>query len=547
MTLRAATRATHTPAMATRTTAGDVGELRDAADALVAAWSAAAAPRTTSGQQRAILRMFGVGGVDREGHPLAAEVVDRHLAPDPRRLGAGIALPFAMAMAEYDLAPQALALEAAAGAVDLALEAELLDEPGRRAIAESNAVRLARSALERIDANRLARRELLDQLGEARRPLVGMSLVEPAIVDAVGEARDAVAAGVDLLRIAVPPGRELSAGLARAGRPIAAWRPDERSRPGLDAPDTAAAPVPTGSQRALAVLRRAADEMAARRGAYVRLATEAPALTAPEQAVVACFERIDIVFADPMGEIVAGHVDPDRAIVDHAFAHRLLARSGASLLIGAGPLVVASDLASGVPSDPATRAGRALALQLLAVRLALRAGLPPERVIVGALPDWIADEPEAAARAAGEVSIRRALFAGHPLAFTEPPVRDDLAGAWGAILAAVLPDAGDVALILRRSVRPAGHLVGSTAAVVDVAASLARPEAASLGPTAVAHRDGAIRAAGATLEALGIRGWRALIGDPSGLDADRIGGDAVAERREAFDPFAVADPGAVPA
>ena len=99
MTLRAAARASHTPAMAKRTTAGDVGHLRDAGDALAASWGAAAATRTTSGQQWAILRMFGVDGVDREGRPLAAEVVNRYLGPDPRRLGAGIALPFAMAMA----------------------------------------------------------------------------------------------------------------------------------------------------------------------------------------------------------------------------------------------------------------------------------------------------------------------------------------------------------------------------------------------------------------------------------------------------------------
>jgi hypothetical protein len=287
--------------------------------------------------------------------------------------------------------------------------------------------------------------------------------------------------------------------------------------------------------------------MAARRGSYVRLATEAPALTAPEQAVVACFERIDIVFADSMREIVAGRVDPDRAIVDLAFAHRLLARSGASLLVSPGPLVVAPEIASGIPSDPATRAGRALALQLIAVQLALRDGLPPERIIIGTLPDWVAGEPHAAARAAAELSVRRALFPGHPFAFAEPPVRDDLAGPWGAIVSAILPDAGDVALLLRRSVRPAGHLVRATTAMADVAAALDRPGAAPLGPVATGHRDGVIRAAVATIEALADRGWRAVVDDPSGLESNRIGGDAVAERREAFDPFAAADLGAIPA
>ncbi len=143
---------------------------------IASAWGAAAATFTTVGQERAILRLFGVTGVDRAGRPLAAEVVDRYLAPDPRRLGGGIALPFAIAMAEYDLRPQELAMEVAAGNVDLGLEAELLAEPDRRAVAVANAVALARSALERVDANRVARRELLELLGDAPRPWIGVSL-----------------------------------------------------------------------------------------------------------------------------------------------------------------------------------------------------------------------------------------------------------------------------------------------------------------------------------------------------------------------------------
>src|SRR5439155_16561953 len=125
---------------------------------------------------------------------------------------------------------------------------------------------------------------------------------------------------------------------------------------------TVSDPTPVGSQRGLAELREALDEAAAERRAYVRLATASPALSAPEQAVVAAFERVDIVEADPVGEIVEQGVDPDRAIADHAFAHWLLQRAGVQLLVGAGPLVVAPDLVRGFPSDTATRSGRALAM-----------------------------------------------------------------------------------------------------------------------------------------------------------------------------------------
>ena len=74
-------------------------DLRSRATAIASAWGATAATFTTIGQERAILRLFGVTGVDRTGRPLAAEVVDRYLAPDPTRLGGGIALGLAGGLA----------------------------------------------------------------------------------------------------------------------------------------------------------------------------------------------------------------------------------------------------------------------------------------------------------------------------------------------------------------------------------------------------------------------------------------------------------------
>ena len=146
---------------------GDLDRLAERAETLAGAWGARARATTTIGQERAMLRLFGVSGLDRAGRPLAGAAVDRWLSTARDGLGGGIALPFAMALLEYDLEPQQLALDVASGAVDLALEAELLHEPDRRAVAEAEAHRLAGVALERIDADRIARRELEDLLGEA--------------------------------------------------------------------------------------------------------------------------------------------------------------------------------------------------------------------------------------------------------------------------------------------------------------------------------------------------------------------------------------------
>lgn len=519
----------------------DLVALRERAMALAAAWRPRASASTTVGQERAILRLFGITGLDRGGRPLAAEVVERYLAPDPRRLAGGIALPFAMAMAEYDLVPQELALEVAAGNVDLGLEAELLAEPDRRAVAVADATALARAAMDRIDANRTARRELIGVLGDRPRPWVGASLGAPAIVDAMDEARVAIESGAEVLQVEVPPGRELARHLARLGSPHEGWRAEPSSRGGLDAPDPTAGPVPSGAQRALAVLRRFVDEAGARRLGYVRLMTDTPALAAPDQAVVAAFERVDVVGVDLMREIVAGRVDPDRALADHAFAQRLLARAGARVVIPTGPLVVAPDLESGIPSDSATRAGRALALQLLAASLAVYGGLAAGDVIVDALPAWITDEPQAPARAAAELAVRGALLPDHPLAFVEPAIDGRAALRWQALVTALLVDAPGTELIVRRAGNgpdDSAARAATTREVADVAAGLWRTRRpARLQAPAEAHLAAMVTAAMATLSLLEQRGWAALVDEPMGISSGATEADAVAERTEAFDPL----------
>jgi hypothetical protein len=141
--------------------------------------------------------------------------------------------------------------------------------------------------------------------------------------------------------------------------------------------------------------------------------TVTSAFAAPEQAVVAAFERIDFVAADPIREIVEDNVDPERALADHSFAHRLQARAGCRSC-RAGPLALGADVASGIPSDAVTRAGRALALQALGVELALADGLPADRLMLGAVPDWAVGDGDAGSILLA-AWLRRTVFPNHHL------------------------------------------------------------------------------------------------------------------------------------
>ena len=544
------------------------GELvrRRAAD-LAGELSRSARLTATIAQERAVLRMLGVNGLDRAGRPLAASLAERYCGSDRGRLARGVILPFAAALLEYDLPARDLALDVVAGAIDLGLEAELLERPDRLAGAEKQASAMIDAALVRFDANRTVSRDMREVLGLPDEPWLGVALQATEVLSAVLEIRGLVDQGADVIAVRVPASWEFAearrhAGLetsdlfefedrdrlrtgdhgggrgGRGGRGAGGATQSRavrgRRRPQATRPE--AEHVPAGSQRGLAALREATDEAAARRGCYASLMTVASAFAAPEQAVVAAYERIDYVVGDPIREIVEDNVDPERALADHAFAHRLQARAGCRVIIGSGPLALGVDVASGLPSDAATRSGRGLALQALGVELALADGLPPDRLFLGAVPDWVGAEGVPASIVI-ETWLRSLVFQGHRLVVSGPAARTSAPGGVAGLVSALA--GGSASLVIQPA---AVDRVDVVAADLAAAAAASRAMRATLGDGQL-HGDAAdvadrtLRAASAALERLAAEGWESLLGPGGhGDDGDggpeMLGGSAAVERAD---------------
>ena len=94
-------------------------------------------------------------------------------------------------------------------------------------------------------------------LGEATRPWLGVTLREPDVETAIDEAIGLIAAGIDLIRVEIPIGRELADRMADAGLTVPQWQPRDARTSARNA--ELVEPAPTGSQRALARLRGEAD------------------------------------------------------------------------------------------------------------------------------------------------------------------------------------------------------------------------------------------------------------------------------------------------
>jgi hypothetical protein len=523
------------------TLSSEAEQLRRCAADLAGGLSRTAGRSATIAQERAVLRLLGVDGLDRDGRPLAASLAERYCGSDAGRLARGVILPFAVALLEYDMSPRELALDGASGAIDLGLEAQLLERPDRLAAAESRAAQLLEAALIRFDANRTATRDMRDVLGQPNEPWLAIALRASEAKAAVAETRSIVAGGADVVQVRVPASWELAEAHRHAGVDTPDAFESEAFRKGRNAHvgdrrraaqpvRRAVDPVPAGSQRGLASLRAAADDAAAQRRSYAALMTVTSAFAAPEQAVVAGFERIDLVAADPIREIVEENVDPARALADHAFAHRLQARAGCRVVIGPGPLVLGVDVASGLPSDATTRNGRALALQALGVELALADGLPAERLLLGAVPDWVVGEADAGSILL-QAWLRRVVFPGHRLVLDGPT---SWLGSPGGAIALTAALAGGAPSIV---VEPDfSGSVATASADLAGAARMACTLQAALGDGSL-HGDTAelaarvLRAAREVLARLSAEGWESLLGPAGhGADGDRLGGWAVVER-----------------
>jgi hypothetical protein len=484
-----------------------IRDLRDRAAALAAAQHAQPAT-TTHAIERATLRMLGVNGVDRDGNPLAAVVVERLAEGGPQELGGGVALPLAAAASARGIGVQEAALEVAGGAIDLALEAQFLQHPDRRAAAEELLEDWTAEAFQRVDANRTARREISDALGLRDHPWLCARIDGFALDQAIAEAREFVAAGADALIVRVPRGRELVVGTGEPGV--------ERTEREMD-------PPPAGSQRGLAELRVVLDEIAAERGAYLSLATTTDGLAAPEQAVVAAFERIDIVFADPFDEIALG-IDAQRAFTDHAAALRLLGRSGTTVVLGPGPLLAGPELARGEALTSVTRIGRSIAAQAMSVAWAEAANVPRGSVLASApfeapfeaISGGSDPGAEGALLLAG-LTVRKLLHEGHGLVIAEPWGVDH--EAWQLALPLSLLGAGDAALVVHQGppaeFRARSESARSGAALARVLGAVlpagARTAPLPLADEVLTMATELATVAIATLELAAHEGWESLV------------------------------------
>ena len=532
-----------------------IDRLLEQAETLAGAWGARARASTTLGQERALLRLFGVSGLDRAGRPLAGAAVDRWLGQRPRTAWAAVSpcrsrWPCSSTTSNRCSWPWTWRPARSTSRSRRSSCGSPIGGPSPR----PRRAGWPALAIDRIDADRVARRELLDLLGDARRPWLGTTPVR-------ARSRRRARRGGRSRRGGLRPAAGRGADRSRARRPdctTPAWTCRSGGRGGIasarraDGSPGAAVSIdgelaPTGSQRALARLRRVADGVAAERR-ELRPARDGD--PAPRRARRGGRRGLRA------GRHRRGRSDGG----DRGRRRGPGSVAGRPRLRPAPPPTGRHVSWPSVPGPsswrrtwrrasrriPATRAGRALALQLLGRRTG--AGRRHRRATASSSVPTRAGWPRSRRPRRGslaEVDLRRRLFPDQILRFDEPagPVAESAASLrWPHLVGAALARAGDG---LDDHAQPGedarraaldGRVIATTAG--DVAA--ASPRRSGL------HGVGRGACRGRDRRRHGRRsiGWPSSAGGQwsatAGPDGSRsMGGDAVAERTEAFDPLAV--------
>ena len=149
---------------------------------------------TTVAIERTTLRLIGIDGIDQDGIPLPNRVVNSALPLLP----GGILRPFVATMLQYNLSPQTAA--DAIGRNELSLCEPQVEGKALAAI-DTEATRIAREGVVRIQARRAERAAMIEELSNPQTPWLYIIVATGNIYEDIVQAQAAARQGADVIAV----------------------------------------------------------------------------------------------------------------------------------------------------------------------------------------------------------------------------------------------------------------------------------------------------------------------------------------------------------
>ncbi|MBS3970866.1 MAG: D-lysine 5,6-aminomutase subunit alpha, partial [Clostridia bacterium] len=242
--------------------------------------------RTTTSVERAVLRLFGIDGITEDGIPLPNVIVDGILHSG--RLGLGAGYWFANGILHYQISPQDLAQEIAAGKINLT-SVPVKDEGAIREQMEE----LSQLGISRIVEKKLERDMLMARLGQGIEPLLYVIVATGNIYEDVKQAQAAARQGADIIAV-----------IRTTGQSLLDYVPYGATTEGFGGT--------YATQENFRIMRQALDEVGEEAGKYIRLTNYCSGLCMPEMAAMGAMERLDVMLNDSMYGIIFRDINMER-------------------------------------------------------------------------------------------------------------------------------------------------------------------------------------------------------------------------------------------
>ncbi|MBV8530963.1 MAG: D-lysine 5,6-aminomutase subunit alpha, partial [Candidatus Eremiobacteraeota bacterium] len=362
-----------------------VRRCRDLAAAIVAPVEAFIGAHSTVSVERAVLRLLGVDGITPDEIPLPNAVLDS-MSVDER--GRGIAMVYGKALAETGLDPATLAEAIAARRFRLEQFGDTPEGAARGALRP-----YVESGLARVAAQREERAARLERLPQLPPPLLYVIVASGNIYEDRTAAVAAAEAGAQVIAVIRSTGQSLL--------DFVPFGPTTEGFGGTYA-----------TQANFRIVRHALDEVGERLGRYVMLTNYASGLCMPEIAVMAAFERLDMLLNDSMYGILFRDINMRRTFVDQHFSRMLNARAGIIINTGEDNYLTTADAVEQAPA--------VLASQFINEEFAHRAGLPDAQLGLGDAFEIDPDLEDGFLFQIAQAQLTRQIFPDAPLKYMPP-------------------------------------------------------------------------------------------------------------------------------
>lgn len=341
---------------------------------------------TTITVERAVCRLLGIDGVDKDEVPLPNIVVD-HIK-DNNGLSLGAAMYLANGVLNTGKTPQQLAEAISSG------ELELTKLPMKDLFeVKTKALSMAKETVEVIKKNRNIREDSFEKHGDKTGPLLYVIVATGNIYEDITQAVAAAKQGADVIAV-----------IRTTGQSLLDYVPFGATTEGFGGT--------FATQENFRLMREALDKVGTEIGKYIRLCNYCSGLCMPEIAAMGALERLDVMLNDALYGILFRDINMQRTMIDQNFSRIINGFAGVIINTGEDNYLTTADAFE--------EAHTVLASQFINEQFALLAGLPEEQMGLGHAFEMDPELKNGFLYELSQAQMAREIFPKAPLKYMPP-------------------------------------------------------------------------------------------------------------------------------